>query len=123
MTAAPEVRHAKSGDISIAYVDTGAGEPVVVVPGFISHVELNWEAPFFAPSLSRIAAGARLVTFDKRGTGLSDRTLGFGTLEERMDDVRAVVDAAGIERASLIGISEGGPLAILFAATYPRRVD
>ena len=123
MTIAPDVRFAKSGEVSIAYVDVGDGPPLVFVPGFISHVELNWQVPFLAPMLERLASTFRLVTFDKRGTGLSDRTIGFGTLEERMDDVRAVMDAAGLDRASLLGISEGGPLAIFFAAQYPERVE
>ncbi len=123
MTITPEVRFAKSGDVSIAYVDVGDGPPLVFVPGFISHVELNWQVPFLGPLLERLAGVFRLVTFDKRGTGLSDRTIGFGTLEERMDDVRAVMDAAGLERASLFGISEGGPLSSFFAAEYPERVE
>jgi pimeloyl-ACP methyl ester carboxylesterase len=123
MAFVPDVHYAKSDDLSIAYIDVGTGMPVVFVPGFISHVELNWEAPFYARSFERLSQSCRLLSFDKRGTGLSDRTLGFGTLEERMDDVRAVMDAAGVERAHLIGVSEGGPLASFFAASYPDRVD
>ena len=94
---------------------------LVFVPGFISHQDMAWDVPLFAEMLTRMGSFARTIFFDKRGTGLSDRTLGFGTAEDRMDDIRAVMDAAGSERAALVGISEGGPLAILFAATYPER--
>ena len=118
----PETQYAQSGDLSIAYQVIGEGSfDVVFVSGFISHQELAWEAWEHFP-LHRLAEYARLITFDKRGTGLSDRTLGFGSAEERMDDIRAVMDAVGSERAVLMGISEGGPLAMLFAATYPERV-
>jgi class 3 adenylate cyclase/pimeloyl-ACP methyl ester carboxylesterase len=123
MPYVPEVHYAKSGELSIAYIDVGQGVPIVFVPGFISHVELDWEAPFYATTFEVLSAHMRLLTFDKRGTGLSDRNVDFGSLEERMDDVRAVMDAAGVERAHLFGISEGGPLAAFFAATYPERVD
>ena len=119
----PETQYAQSGDLSIAYQVVGDGPiDLVFVPGFISHQEIAWDVRA-APSCSRRAAFARLIFFDKRGTGLSDRTLGFGTAEDRMDDIRAVMDAAGSERAALIGVSEGGPLAILFAATYPGTDD
>ncbi len=117
----PETRYAQSGDLSIAYQVLGDGPfDVVFVSGFVSHQELFWELPL-SRGYQRIAGYARLITFDKRGTGLSDRTLGFGSAEERMDDIRAVMDATGSERAALIGVSEGGPLATLFAATYPAR--
>ena len=101
---------------------------MVWVPGFISHVELNWESywglpGFFAHLFERLSRFVRVVTFDKRGTGLSDHAAPFGSFEDRMDDIGAVMDAEGIERAVVGGISEGGPLALLFAATYPRRVD
>jgi pimeloyl-ACP methyl ester carboxylesterase len=120
----PETRWATSGDLSIAYQVVGQGPPdVVFVQGFVSHVELAWEMPTFGPVYARLASFARLVVFDKRGVGLSDRTPRLPTLEERMDDVRAVMDAAGVERAALIGISEGGPMALLFAATYPERTS
>ncbi|HEX5267242.1 MAG TPA: adenylate/guanylate cyclase domain-containing protein [Acidimicrobiales bacterium] len=118
-----DVRYARSGGLSIAYQVLGHGPPdVVFIPGFISHVELNWDSPFFRPLMERTSRFARLVIFDKRGTGLSDRSLGSGSVEDRMDDVRAVMDAAGLEKAALFAMSEGGPLAMTFAATYPERV-
>ena len=118
----PETRYAKSGDLSIAYQVVGDGPiDIVFVQGFVSHVELAWETPTFAGILNRLATFSRLILFDKRGTGLSDRTARMPTLEERMDDMRAVMDAAGSERAALIGISEGGPMSLLFSATYPER--
>ncbi len=123
MDPLPETRYTRSGDVTIAYQVFGDGVPVVWVPGFISHVELNWETPFFGGAFRRSARYARVATFDKRGTGLSDHTAAFGSLEERMDDIRAVMDAVGFERATIGGMSEGGPLAILFAATYPERVE
>jgi pimeloyl-ACP methyl ester carboxylesterase len=120
--AAPEVQYAKSGAVNIAYsvIGQGAGD-LVLVPGFISHLELDWEEPRHARFLRRLASFSRLIMFDKRGTGLSDRPGGLPDLETRMDDVRAVMDAAGSERAALFGYSEGGPMACLFAATYPHR--
>jgi class 3 adenylate cyclase len=118
----PETRYAKSGDIHIAYQIIGNGPlDLVVIPGFISHVEWFWEEPACARFLGRLASFARLILLDKRGTGLSDRVAQVPTLEQRMDDVRAVLDAAGSERAAIIGISEGGPMSVLFAATYPER--
>ena len=92
-----------------------------MIPGFISNVEMPWEWPEIGRFFERLGSFARLITFDKRGTGLSDRGVGVPTIEERMDDVRAVMDAAGSERAALFGISEGGPMSIVFAATYPDR--
>ena len=118
-----DVRYARSGGLSIAYQVLGQGPPdVVFIPGFISHLELNWDSPLYRPVMERISRFARLVIFDKRGTGLSDRSLGTGSVEERMDDVRAVMDAAGVDRAALFAVSEGGPMAMTFAATYPERV-
>src|SRR5688500_11514520 len=117
-------RHARSGEFSIAYQVAGDGPlDVVFVPGFVSHVELNWELPGWGPAWRRLSSFARLIVFDKRGTGLSDRTSTMPTREERMDDVRAVMDAAGSKRAALIGLSEGGPMSLLFAATYPDRAS
>jgi class 3 adenylate cyclase/pimeloyl-ACP methyl ester carboxylesterase len=117
-----ETRYARSGDVSIAYQVTGDGPfDVVHVPGFVSHVELAWDVPGMAASNRRLSSVCRLIRFDKRGTGMSDRVSGVPTLETRMDDVRAVMDAVGSERAALIGVSEGGPMSILFAATYPER--
>jgi class 3 adenylate cyclase/alpha-beta hydrolase superfamily lysophospholipase len=118
----PETRYAKSGDVNIAYQVVGDGPfDLVLVPGFVSHLELDWEEPRYAHFLERLASFSRLIRFDKRGTGLSDRPGGLPDLETRMDDVRAVMDAVGSERAALFGYSEGGPMAILFAATYPDR--
>jgi pimeloyl-ACP methyl ester carboxylesterase/class 3 adenylate cyclase len=120
----PETQYAQSGDLSIAYQVLGDGAfDIVFVSGFVSHLELAWELRGAVQSVRRLADCSRLITFDKRGTGLSERTLGFGSAEERMDDIRAVMNAAGSERAALVGLSEGGPLAILFAATYPERVS
>jgi pimeloyl-ACP methyl ester carboxylesterase len=118
----PETRYARSGDVRIAYQVTGEGPlDLVFVPGFVSNIDLFWEMPEWANFLGSLAAFSRLILFDKRGTGLSDRDVGIATLEERMDDVRAVMDAAGSERAALFGVSEGGPMSLLFAATYPQR--
>jgi pimeloyl-ACP methyl ester carboxylesterase len=120
----PETKYAKSGDLHIAYQVFGEGElDVVVVPGYTSHIELLWEHEPAAASLNGLATFARVITYDRRGSGLSDPVPDAPTLEERMDDVRAVMDAAGSERAALIGISEGGSMSILFAATYPERVQ
>jgi class 3 adenylate cyclase/alpha-beta hydrolase superfamily lysophospholipase len=116
------VRYATSGDLRIAYQSFGDGPTqIVIVPGFISNLDQVWDTPAFGPIFERLGAVARCVVFDKRGTGLSDRDLGFGSLEERMDDIRAVVDDVGFEEAALFGFSEGGPLSILFAAAYPER--
>jgi pimeloyl-ACP methyl ester carboxylesterase len=118
----PDVRYARSGDVNIAYQVIGEGPiDLVLVPGFISHLELDWAEPRSAHFLRRLAAFSRLIRFDKRGTGLSDRPGGLPDLETRMDDVRAVLDAVGSERAALFGYSEGGPMSILFAGTYPER--
>jgi len=117
-----EVRYARSGDVNIAYQVVGEGPmDLVLVPGFISHLELDWADPHSAHFLRRLASFSRLIRFDKRGTGLSDRPGGLPDLETRMDDVRAVLDAVGSERAALFGYSEGGPMSILFAGTYPER--
>jgi pimeloyl-ACP methyl ester carboxylesterase len=124
MAEAPETRYAKSGDIHIAYQAVGSGPlDLVLVPGFISHVELQWQNPRLAHMLQRLASFSRLIIFDKPGTGLSDRLTAIPTLEQRMDHVRAVMDAVGSERAALFGISEGGPMSVLFAATYPQRTS
>jgi class 3 adenylate cyclase/alpha-beta hydrolase superfamily lysophospholipase len=120
----PETKFAQSGDISIAYQVVGTGPlDLLIVPGFISHLEQAWEDPSYTRFLRHLASFSRLIRFDKRGTGLSDRVTGIPTLEERMDDVRAVMDATGSERAALFGISEGGPMSILFSATYPKRTS
>jgi class 3 adenylate cyclase/dienelactone hydrolase len=120
--ATPPIRYARSGGVNVAYQVTGEGPfDLVLVPGFFSHLELDWEHPDHARFLERLGSFARLIRFDKRGTGLSDRAVGLPDLETRMDDVRAVMDAAASERAALFGCSEGGPMSILFAATYPER--
>jgi class 3 adenylate cyclase len=127
MRSTPETKYAKgAGGYSIAYQVAGDGDvDLVFVPGFVSHVELAWEWPHLARFLERLASFSRLILFDKRGTGLSDRVPAseLPTLEERMDDVRAVMDAADSDRAAVFGVSEGGPMSVLFAATYPERVS
>jgi pimeloyl-ACP methyl ester carboxylesterase len=118
----PVTQYARSGDVHVAYQAFGDGPiNLVLVPGFVSNVENYWDQPDLARFLTRLASYARVVTFDKRGTGGSDRVSELPGLDVRMDDLRAVMDAAGIEQAALLGISEGAPLSILFAATYPHR--
>lgn len=116
------IRYARSGDVNVAYQISGDGPfDLVLVPGFFSHLEIDWEHPAHARFLDRLGSFSRLIRFDKRGTGLSDRTVGLPDFEARMDDVRAVMDAAESKRAALIGYSEGGPMTVLFAASYPQR--
>ena len=120
----PETRYAKSGDVSIAYQVVGNGPPdLVLVPGWVSNVEVFWEEPSISRFLTRLASFSRLILFDKRGTGLSDRVADMPSLEVRMDDVRAVMDSIGSQRAALFGYSEGGAMCALFAATYPERTS
>lgn len=122
----PTTQYATSGDLNIAYQVFGDGDrDLVYVPGWVSNVELMWDDPVLASILRRLGTFARVVTFDKRGTGMSDRVPPHELpgLEERMDDVRAVMDAAGSERATLFGHSEGGNMVTLFAASYPERTD
>jgi pimeloyl-ACP methyl ester carboxylesterase/class 3 adenylate cyclase len=118
----PEVRYAKSGEVSIAYSVVGDGPfDLVFVGGWVfSALEYAWEGPP-AAFFRRLASFSRLIAFDKRGTGLSDRTAGIPDLETRMDDIRAVMESAGSKRAAIMGVSEGGPMTLLFAATYPER--
>ncbi len=119
---APGVRYVRNGDVSIAYQAVGEGElDLVLVHGWVCSFQPGWEWPALARFYERLAGMGRLILFDKRGVGLSDRVANVSSLEERMDDVRAVMDAVGSERALLLGISEGGPMAALFAATYPMR--
>jgi pimeloyl-ACP methyl ester carboxylesterase len=118
----PETQYAKSGDVNIAYQVTGEGPfDLVYVPGYVTHLELQWSIPSFVPMLESLSSFCRLIRFDKRGTGMSDRVGGAPTLEARMDDVRAVMDAVGSRRAAFFGLSEGAAMSILFAATYPER--
>src|SRR5436309_1066278 len=118
----PETRYATSGDVNIAYQVLGdAPIDLVFVPAFVSHLDLQWADPRIARFLEKLASFSRLILFDKRGTGLSDPVAAPAPLEDRMDDVRAVMDAAGSERAALFGLSEGGAMSVLFAATYPER--
>jgi len=118
-----ETRYALSGDFHIAYQVTGEGPfDLVFVPGFVTHMELQWTLPGFDDFLHDLGSVARLIRFDKRGTGMSDPVSGAPSLETRMDDARAVMDAAGSRRAAFFGVSEGAAMSILFAATYPERV-
>ena len=124
VTAQPTTRYARSGSVSIAYQVVGDGpRDIVHVAGWVSHLEAGWDEPRQARFRRRLASFSRLILFDKRGTGMSDRVADrdLPTLEQRMDDVRAVMDAAGSERAAIVGQSEGGGMAMLFAATYPER--
>ena len=117
-----DTHYAKSGDLRIAYQVVGEGPlDLVFVPGFISNLDHYWDEPNLVHFLSRLSSFSRLILFDKRGTGLSDRGVGFPDFETRMDDVRAVMDAVGFEPAALFGSSDGGPMSVLFAATYPDR--
>lgn len=116
----PETQFVANDGLMITYQVAGDGpSALVLVPGFISHVELNWEYPFYSSLLERLSQLTRLVVLDKRGTGLSDRSLGLGTLEERMSDVRAVMDNIGIEHAVLMGTSEDGAMCAFTATTSP----
>lgn len=115
-------KYTKSGDISISYQTIGNGPTdIVYVPGWLSHLEYAWENPAYAKFIDRLSKFSRVICLDKRGTGLSDRSAGYTTLEERMDDVRAVMDTVGSAKAVLFGVSEGGNMSALFAATYPQR--
>jgi class 3 adenylate cyclase/pimeloyl-ACP methyl ester carboxylesterase len=124
MPTLPETKYTQDGDVSLAYQIVGTGPiDLVLVPGFVSHLEHGWEEPAYARFLQRLASFCRLILFDKRGTGLSDRIAGTPTLEQRMDDVQIVMDSVGCQRAALLGVSEGASIAALFAATYPERTS
>jgi pimeloyl-ACP methyl ester carboxylesterase len=124
MITMPSTQYARSGELSIAYQVVGDGPmDLVLVPGFYSHVEMAWENPSMVRVIERLAAFARLILWDKPGSGLSDPVDEPRTLEERIDDVRAVMEAAGSSRAALLGISEGGPMSVLFAATHPELIS
>src|SRR5204862_7325160 len=119
---APAARYAKSGDLHIAYMTHGDGPiDVVWVPSSISHVEHIWAEPSVAAALDRMGSFARLILYDRRGSGLSDPIVGAPTLEEQIDDVLAVMEAAGSEQPAVFGTLEGGPMAVLFAASHPDR--
>jgi class 3 adenylate cyclase len=118
----PPVQYAKSGDLFIAYQVTGDGPiDLIWAPGALSHLELQWENSYAVRFIERVSSFCRLIRFDKRGTGMSDVTKGAATLEQRIDDIRAVLDAVGSKRSHLFGVSEGGSMQMLFAATYPER--
>ena len=124
MGGVPEIRYARSGEVSLAYQVFGEGDlNLLLVPGFFSHVEMMWEFGPMTEVFRRLGSFARVAMFDRRGSGLSDPIAAAPTLEERMDDARAVMDAAGMDRAAVFGWSEGGSMSILFAATHPERVS
>ena len=121
--AASPISYVETGGVNIAYqVVEGGPADLLMIPGWISHLALDWEEPYWVRWCERMTAFARLIRFDKRGTGLSDRPAGLQSLEERMEDAHAVLDAAGVDRVHVLGWSEGGPLAMLLAATHPERV-
>jgi class 3 adenylate cyclase len=124
MAAIPATRYVKSDDVHIAYQVIGDGPlDLLFVPGFVSHIEEIWQSPAASSFLRRLASFCRLILFDKRGTGMSDRGSQIFTLEQRMHDVRAILDEVGSDRAALFGVSEGGPMSLLYAATYPERIS
>lgn len=123
MIQRPKTHYAKSGDVNIAYQISGQGPlDLVIVPGWISHLDMDWEDPTYPRYIKRLTQFCRVIRFDKRGTGLSDPDVGDFTLDDRMDDLRAVMDAAGSEQAAIMGASEGGILTLLYAASHPERV-
>lgn len=122
--ATPITKYCKSGGVHVAYQEFGDGPvDLVFVPGFVSHIDNYWSHPDFVRWLDRLGSFAHVVMFDKRGTGMSDRVGDLPGMDERMDDVRAVMDAAGLDRAAVFGISEGGSLAAMFAAHHPERCE
>jgi pimeloyl-ACP methyl ester carboxylesterase len=125
VSTSPETRYAASGDVQIAYQALGIGPVLVWVPGWVSQLDLYWQEPALVRFLQRLASFARVIVFDRRGLGLSDRvSVGrVPTLEERIDDIRAVLDDLGVRRASILGQGYGSPIALLFAATYPERTS
>ncbi len=120
----PKTKYARSGEVRIAYQVTGEGPfDIVMAPGTMSHLDMDWELPRRAMFFERFSKICRLIRFDKRGTGLSDRPTNMATLEKRSDDIRAVMDDLALERATIFGVSEGGSMACMFAATYPQRIN
>src|SRR5215204_109222 len=121
---APPIGYVKNGEVNVAYQIVGDGpRDLLMIPGWVSHLAMEWEEPTWVRFIERLMPFARVIRFDKRGTGLSDRPPGIPTLEERMEDARAVLDAVGSERAHVLGWSEGGALGILLAASHPDRVQ
>ena len=119
-----ETRYARSGDVNVAFQVVGDGPTdLILVPGFVSHLEVAWEEPRLAHFLGRLASFSRLIVFDKRGTGMSDPVVSPPSMEQRMDDIRAVMDAVGSSRATMFGISEGGTMSLLFARAHPARTS
>ena len=124
MAEIPSTHYVKSDDVHIAYQVIGEGSfDLLFVPGFVSNVETIWQSPEQSAFFRRLASFSRLILFDKRGTGMSDRSSQIFTLEQRMHDVQAILDAVGSKRAALFGISEGGPMSLLYTATYPERTS
>src|SRR5262245_57840654 len=124
MAELPSTHYVKSDDVHIAYQVIGEGSfDLLVVPGFVSNVETIWQSPEQSAFFRRLASFCRVILFDKRGTGMSDRGSQIFSLEQRMHDVRSILDAVGSERAALFGISECGPMALLYTATYPDRTS
>jgi pimeloyl-ACP methyl ester carboxylesterase/DNA-binding CsgD family transcriptional regulator len=120
----PETQYAKSGAVNVAYQVVGEGpNDLILVPGFVSHVEVAWEEPRLAHFLSRLASFSRLIVFDKRGTGMSDPVERPPSMDDRMDDIRAVMDAVGSARGTIFGVSEGGTLSLLFSCAHPERTE
>ena len=120
----PQTQYAKCGDLNIAYQVFGEGPlDLLYAQGWVTNVEYAWESPDYARFLTKISRFARVIFFDKRGVGLSDRDVGVATLEQRSEDINAVLDAVGSEKAALLGVSEGGAICAVFAATYPERVS
>src|SRR6185312_2752977 len=123
MLTMPDTRYAKGPSGSIAYQVIGDGPmDLVIVPGWCSHIDKHWDDPAWRAYIEEFVSFARVIIYDKRGTGLSDPVDGVPTVENRADDLRTVLDAARSERAALFGFSEGGPISLMFAATYPERV-
>lgn len=124
MAIIPPTRYVKSDDVHVAYQVLGDGPiDLLFVPGFVSHMEAAWQNPDASAFLQQLASFCRLILFDKRGTGMSDHGSQIFTLEQRMHDVQAILDAVGSQRAALLGVSEGGPMSLLYAATYPARTS
>jgi pimeloyl-ACP methyl ester carboxylesterase len=124
MAEIPSTHYVKSDDVHIAYQVFGEGSfDLLFVPGFVSNVEAIWQSPERSAFFRRLASFSRVILFDKRGTGISDRGSQIFTLEQRMHDVQAILDEVGSKQTALFGISEGGPMSLLYTATYPERTS